>query len=104
MDQLNSIVDNKKTTGTVVAGVVAAGTIVYLIRRSGRKRRPADLAGKVTELARDVVGDAPIEAGQDFLMKQVLPELKPVLLAIIDDLEKVVADRFKQAEKAIKKL
>jgi len=104
MDQFSSIWDNNKTAGTVVAGVVTAGTIVYLIRRSARKRRPTDLAGKVSELARDVVGDDPIEAGQEFLMKQVLPELKPVLLAIVDDLEKVVMDRFKLAEKTIKKL
>ena len=104
MDQFTSIMDRKKTTGTVVAGVVTAGTIVYLLQRSGRKRRPTNLADKVSGLARDVVGDDPIEAGQEFLMKQVIPELKPVLLAIVDDIEKVVMDRFKQAEKTIKKL
>ena len=106
MDQVSSLVDRNRSmaVGTAVAGVVMVGTMAYLISRSGQKRRPADLAGKVTELARDVVGDDPLEAGQEFLMKQVLPELKPVLLAIVDDLEKVVTERFNRAEKAIKKL
>ena len=67
-------------------------------------RLPGDLAGKVSELARDVVGNNPLEAGHEFLLKEVVPELKPVLLAILDDIEKVVADGFQRAEKSIKKM
>jgi len=107
MDQFCSVVDrNRKATGTVVASAITAGAIVYVIRRAGQKNRPqpSDLTGKVSELARDVVGGDPLEIGQEFLMKQVLPELKPVLLAILDDVEKVMEDAFKRAEAAIKKM
>jgi hypothetical protein len=75
-----------------------------LIGRAGKRRRSTDLASKVSELARDVVGDDPLEAGQEFLLKQVVPELKPALLAILDDIEKVVMDGFQRAEKSIKKM
>jgi len=91
-------------TGMLVAGAITVGAIAYLIRRAGQRRRPTDLAGKVSVIAREVVGDDPLEAGQEFLLKQVVPELKPVLLAILDDIENVVADGFKRAEKAIKKM
>ena len=104
MDQLCSLVGRNRATGTVVAGAIAVGTIAYLIRRAGQRRRSTDLAGKVSELARDVVGDDPLEAGHEFLLKQVVPELKPVLLAILDDVENVVVDGFKRAENAIKKM
>jgi hypothetical protein len=104
MDQLSSLVERNKRTGTLVGSVVTVGAIAYLIRRAGQRRRPTDLGGKVSELAREVVGDDPLEAGQEFLRKQIVPELKPVLLAILDDVENVVADGFKRAEKAIKQM
>ena len=104
MDQLSSLGGRNRATGTVVAGAIAVGAIAYLMSRAGKRRRSKDLAGTVSELARDVVGNDPLEAGQEFLVKQVVPELKPVLLAILDDIEKVVADGFQRAEKSIKKM
>ena len=104
MDQFCSLVGRNRATGTLVAGAIAVGTIVYLMGRAGKRRRSKNLAGKVSELARDVVGGDPLEAGQEFLVKQVIPELKPVLLAILDDIEKVVADGLQRAEKSIKKI
>lgn len=106
MDELSSLVDRNRNmaTGAVVASAITVGAIAYLIRRARKRRRPTDLAGKVSELARDVVGNDPLEAGQEFLRKQIVPELKPVLLAVLDDLENVVVDGFKRAEKAIKKM
>jgi hypothetical protein len=104
MEQLSSLIDRYRGTGTLVAGVITVGAIGYLIRRAGQRRRPTDLGGKVSELAREVVGDDPLEAGQEFLRKQIVPELKPVLLAILDEVENVVADGFKRAEKAIKQM
>jgi hypothetical protein len=95
-----------KVTGAIVASTVAAGVIAYCIRhaRHEKRRRPTDLAGKVYERARDVVGDDPIEAGREFLAKQIIPEFKPALLAIIHELDEVVDDAFKRAEQEIKKL
>jgi len=50
------------------------------------------------------VGDARVEAGREFLVKKVMPEFKPALLAILDELEDVVDTAFRRAEKAVKNL
>ena len=51
-----------------------------------------------------MVGDERVEAGRDFLIKKVVPEFKPALLAILDELEDVIDQAFRRAEKAIKNL
>ena len=90
--------------GAILASAVAAGVVAYLLRRARQEeeRTPAGLAGKAYERTRDVVGDDRVEAGRDFLVKKVMPEFKPALLAILDELEDVVDTAFRRAEKAIK--
>ena len=93
--------------GAILASAVAAGVIAYLLRRARREeeeRTPAGLAGRAYERTRDVVGDDRIEAGRDFLVKKIVPEFKPALLAILEELEEVIDDAFRRMEKAIKKM
>jgi hypothetical protein len=93
--------------GAILASAVAAGVIAYLLRRARQEeeeRTPAGLAGRAYERTREAVGDDRIEAGRDFLVKKLIPEFKPALLAILEELEDVVDDAFRRAEKAIKKL
>ena len=93
--------------GAILASAVAAGVIAYLLRRARREeeeRTPAGLAGRAYERTRDVVGDDRIEAGRDFLAKKIIPEFRPALLAILEELEDVVDDAFRRMEKAIKKM
>ena len=92
--------------GAILASAVAAGVVAYLLRRARQEeeRTPAGLAGKAYERTRDVVGDDRVEAGRDFLVKKVMPEFKPALLAILDELEDVVDTAFRRAEKTIKNL
>ena len=93
--------------GAILASAVAAGVIAYLLRRARQEeeeRTPPGLAGRAYERTRDVVGDERIEAGRDFLVKKIVPEFKPALLAILEELEDVVDDAFRRMERAIKHL
>lgn len=93
--------------GAILASAVAAGVIAYLLRRARQEeeeRTPAGLAGKAYERTRDLVGDDRMEVGRDFLLKKVVPEFKPALLAILEEVQEVVDDAFKRAEKAIKNM
>ena len=93
--------------GAILASAVAAGVIAYLLRRARQEeveRTPSGLAGKALERTRDAVGDDRIEAGRDFLVKKIVPEFKPALLAILEELEEIVDDAFKRMEKAIKNM
>lgn len=87
--------------GTVLATAVAAGVIAYLIRRSREEQEPAN---RMARLARDFTGTDGIEAGRDFFMDKVLPELKPALLAVLSEIEDAVDQAFRKAEKSVKKL
>ena len=92
--------------GAILASAVAAGVIAYVLRRARQEeeRTPSGLAGKAFERTRDMVGDERVEAGRDFLVKKVMPEFKPALLAILEEVEDAVESAFRRAEKAIKNL
>jgi hypothetical protein len=58
----------------------------------------------MARLARDWAGADNMEAGREFLMDKVLPELKPALLSALSEIEDVVDQAFRRIEKNIKKL
>lgn len=89
--------------GAIFASAVAAGVVAYLLRRARQEeeRTPTGIASKAFDRTRDMVD---VDAGRDFLVKKVIPEFKPALLAILDELEDVIDDAFRRAEKAIKNL
>ena len=93
--------------GAILASAVAAGVIAYLLRRARQEeeeRTPVGLAGRAFERTRDAVGEDRVEAGREFLMKKVMPEFKPALLSILEEVEDVVDQAFRRAEKSIKNL
>lgn len=93
--------------GAILASAVAAGVIAYLLRKARQEeeeRTPAGLAGRAFERTREAVGEDRVEAGRDFLMKKVMPEFKPALLSILEEVEDVVDQAFRRAEKSIKNL
>jgi hypothetical protein len=90
-----------RAAGTILATAIAAGIIAFLLRRS---REEAEPASRVAKFAREFAGSDNVEAGRDFLMDKVLPELKPALLSGLSEIEDVVDQAFRRIEKNIKKL
>jgi len=92
-----------RAAGTILATAVAAGVIAYLVRRS-RAEEEVEPASRVARLARDWAGSDGVEAGRDFLVDKVLPELKPALLSALSEIEDVIDEAFRRVEKNIKRL
>jgi len=90
-----------RAAGTILATAVAAGIIAFLLRRSREEEEPAS---RVARIARDWAGSDSVEAGRDFVMDKILPELKPALLSALSEIEDVVDQAFRRIEKNIKKL
>jgi hypothetical protein len=101
--------DNTSTarvTGVVLATLVAAGCVGYILRRARRKEAspPASFAETAGQPIGDVIGDRPAEAARNFLTTQVLPELKPAILAVLEELEAAVDAALERSKKALKDL
>src|SRR3954447_8323270 len=90
-----------RAAGTILATAVAAGVIAYLLRRSREEEEPTS---RVARFARDWAGSDSVEAGRDFVMDKILPELKPALLSALSEIEDIVDQAFRRIEKNIKKL
>jgi hypothetical protein len=91
-----------RAAGTILATAIAAGIIAYLLRRS--REEEEEPANRVARFAREWAGSDNVEAGREFLMDKVLPELKPALLSALSEIEDVVDQAFRRIEKNIKKL
>lgn len=87
--------------GTILATAVAAGVIAYFLRRSREEEEPTS---RVARFAGRLTDSETAEAGRDFFMDKVVPELKPALLAILEEIEDAVDKSFRRAEKMVKKL
>lgn len=92
--------------GAILASAAAAGVVAFLLRRVRQEQPepPTGRAGRAMERTRDLIGDERVEAGREFLMQKVLPEFKPALLAILDEMQESIDHTFERAEKAIKRL
>ena len=90
-----------RAAGTILATAVAAGVIAFLLRRSREEEEPTS---RMARIARDWAGSDSVEAGRDFVMDRILPELKPALLSALSEIEDVVDQAFRRIEKNIKKL
>jgi hypothetical protein len=91
-----------RAVGTILATAIAAGVVAYLLRRS--REQEEEPTGRMARLARDWAGSDSMEAGREFLMDKVVPELKPALLSALSEIEDVVDQAFRRIEKNIKKL
>ncbi len=88
--------------GTVAGVALAVGLGAYLFRRS-RHQEPAYVAAanRASDSAMSLFGDDSLAAGRDLFNDKVLPELKPVLRSLLRELEGVVVQGFRRAEKSI---
>ena len=90
-----------RAVGTILATAIAAGVIAYVLRRSREEEEPT---GRMAKLAREWAGSDSVEAGRDFVMDKIVPELKPALLSALSEVEDIVDQAFRRIEKNIKKL
>lgn len=91
-----------RAIGTVVATAIAAGVIAYILRRS--REEEEEPTNRMARLAREWAGSDSVEAGRDFVMDKIVPELKPALLSALSEIEDIVDQAFRRIEKNIKKL
>jgi hypothetical protein len=89
--------------GMFVGLAVGAGLLLLIIRRIfAPKPKPAEVgADRFADQAMALLGDEPFAAGKDLLSRTVLPEMKPVLKALLREIEASVTQGFKRAERAI---
>ena len=92
-----------RAVGTVLATAIAAGVIAYIVRRS-REQEEEEPANQLAKLARDWASSDNVEAGREFVMDKIVPELKPALLSALSEIEDIVDQAFRRIEKNIKKL
>src|SRR5438552_6476614 len=90
-----------RAVGTILATAIAAGVIAFLMRRSREEEEPTS---KMAKMAREWAGSDSVEAGRDFVMDKIVPELKPALLSGLSEIEDIVDQAFRGIEKSIKKL
>jgi hypothetical protein len=91
-----------RAAGTILATAVAAGVIAFLLRRS--REQEVMPTSRVARLARDWAGPDTLDAGREFFLDKVLPELKPALLSALSEIEDVVDQAFRRIEKNVKNL
>ena len=88
--------------GTVAAVALAFGVVAYLIRRSRKQEPPyVAAANRASDTAVSLFGDDSLSAGRELFNEKVMPELKPVLRTLLRELEGVVVQGFRRAERSI---
>ena len=89
--------------GMFVGLAVGAGLLLFILRRLfAPKPTPVEeVSDRLSEGALSLFGDEPLAAGRELLSSKVLPEMKPVLRALLREIEASVAQGFKRAERAI---
>jgi predicted acylesterase/phospholipase RssA len=98
------------STGAIVGTAIAAGLIAFLIRRARARdevkiESPADVPAAIWEQASDPdLRRRTAIATRAFMLERVLPEMKPILLDLLRDLQGYVDDGFKRVEKAVRDL
>ena len=89
--------------GMFIGLAVGAGLLMLILRKLfAPKPTPVeDVSDRVAEQAMSLFGSEPLSAGRDLLTGTILPEMKPVLHALLREVEASVAQGFKRASKAI---
>jgi hypothetical protein len=92
--------------GMFIGLAIGAGLLLFVLRRIfSKKPTPAEeISDRFAEGALSLFGDEPLAAGRDLLTAKVLPEMKPVLRALLREVESSVGQGFRRAEAAINDL
>jgi len=90
-----------RAAGTILATAIAAGVVAFLLRRAREEEEPTSRAAS---FVRSWAASDNVEAGRDFFVDRILPELKPAMLSALSEVEEVVDQAFRRIEKNIKKL
>src|SRR4051812_35104983 len=107
LESLDDLENEDGNRGVAAAAIVGsgevAGVLESLIRRARQEPptpEPILAGGRAWERAREMAfGDGRAQATRDFLIAKVLPELKPALLGVLEEVEDLVDDGFRRAEK-----
>jgi hypothetical protein len=85
--------------GMFIGLAIGAGVIFFILRKLfAKKPTPVE---EVSDRAISLFGDEPLAAGRELLSEKILPEMKPVLRALLREVEAGVAQGLKRAERAI---
>ena len=89
--------------GMFVGLALGAGLLLFVLRRIfAPKPKPAEaLASSFADHAAALLGNDSLAIGRDLLGEKILPEMKPVLKALLREVEASVSQGFKRAERAI---
>jgi len=92
--------------GMFVGLAIGAGLLVFVLKRLfAPKPTPVEeVSDRLSDGALSLFGDEPLAAGRDLLTSKLLPEMKPVLRALLREIEASVAQGFRRAESAINDL
>lgn len=89
--------------GMFVGLAIGAGLLLFILRRIfAPKPKPVEvLADSFSERAAALLRNEPMALGRELLGEKILPEMKPVLRALLQEIEASVSQGFKRAAKAI---
>jgi hypothetical protein len=89
--------------GMFVGLAVGAGLLLFILRRVfAPKPKPVEVvADTLTERAAALFGNDGLAVGRELLGDKIIPEMKPVLKALLREVEASVSQGFKRAERAI---
>jgi len=114
VDNLETLDDLEEEDGSptmalaaVAGAALVAGAIAFVVRRRREPPPPEPIvaSGRAWERAREMAfNEERAQATRDFLMDKVLPEMKPALLGVLEEIEDMVDHAFRRAEKTIKSL
>ncbi len=89
--------------GMLLVWGLVAGILAYTIS-SRRAAREATAQQMLVERARELSEADLARAGQQYISKKLIPEVKPVLIDVLKDAESYVDSYFRKAEKAIQEM
>jgi len=115
VDNLETLDDLEEEDGSptmalaaVAGAALVAGAIAFVVKRRREPPPPPEpiaASGRAWERAREMAfNEERAQATRDFLMDKVLPEMKPALLGVLEEIEDMVDHAFRRAEKTIKSL
>jgi len=85
--------------GMFLGLAIGAGSLVFILRKLfAKKSTPVE---EVSDRAVSLFGDQPLAAGRELLSEKILPEMKPVLRALLKEVEAGVGQGLRRAERAI---